>query len=390
MPVSSNSLAKANEFDETGIVSYNVTYKKLEEYIKKHGINIPKRDFKFETVDASFGMVYPMPGGLKENVEYYLGKALRVDKSEGQAVVYHSLDAYARESTDNLPAIFDVLNCPEGCNLGTGCNEDASVFEVNRVMDDVRHEAIEKAQKQAKEQSEKLFSLFDRTLTLNDYVRKYADKRLQAIGYCEDDIERAFCALGKKTHEQRRHDCCACGSDTCLEMAVKIAKGVNITENCIEKTRLDILNEHQAFTQERSSNRTSLSHISAEVDEIKRLFGDVLSGMSDVEEAVKQYSKMAKMLGSIATQTTILSLNASIEAAHAGESGRGFSVVANAVRDLAKKSQESVRSVGDTSEYATRTIARITGASETVDESIKKMSNYIEALEKSFSGAEEI
>ncbi len=47
-----------------------------------------------------------MPGGLKENIEFYMGNSLRVDKSEGQSTVYIALDEYAKEKEDNLPDVF--------------------------------------------------------------------------------------------------------------------------------------------------------------------------------------------------------------------------------------------------------------------------------------------
>jgi iron only hydrogenase large subunit-like protein len=108
-------IAKAHEFEDAGYVSYNVTFAKLEEYIRSEGIHLPDEEFRFNSIESSLGKIYPMPGGLKENIEYYLGKSLRIDKSEGQGTVYRALDEYAQADGDCLPALFDVLNCPEGC-----------------------------------------------------------------------------------------------------------------------------------------------------------------------------------------------------------------------------------------------------------------------------------
>jgi ferredoxin len=122
-------IAKSDEFEDTGgLVSYNVTFLKLEEYIKEHHLVLPEKESGYDHIDCALGSIFPMPGGLKENVEFMIGKKMRIDKSEGQGVVYRALDAFAREPAENLPALFDVLNCPEGCNLGTGCRHVKNIF----------------------------------------------------------------------------------------------------------------------------------------------------------------------------------------------------------------------------------------------------------------------
>ena len=82
-------IAKGNEFAETNnLVSYNVTFARLEEYIQSHKLTLPQEGCGYDHIDSGLGSVYSMPGGLKENVEFMPGKALRIDKSEGQSTVY--------------------------------------------------------------------------------------------------------------------------------------------------------------------------------------------------------------------------------------------------------------------------------------------------------------
>lgn len=381
--------AKKNEFDETGAVSYNVTFKRLAEYIQQRGIGIPEAPFTFDHVTSSMGRIYAMPGGLKENVEYYLGKKVRVDKSEGQSVVYRHIDSFAQENADDLPALFDVLNCPEGCNVGTGCLHEKSVFRINRVMDEQRQAALQKYQKSDDAQMTKLFSLFDDKLKLSDFVRSYASKPVKPIDYSQEDVEQAFQRLGKTTEEQRSHNCYACGCDTCYEMAVRIAKDIDVPENCMEKTRQDILHEHEAFTLEQSNSFDNLHRISKELEDIKKLFGDVLNDVGNVGDAIEQFNKMAQLVNDMSMQTQILSLNASVEAARAGAAGKGFAVVAQAIRDLATQSKKSVDEVADTSSYAKKTIDDITQVSGDVDASLLKVADYVERITRVMSSVRE-
>jgi methyl-accepting chemotaxis protein len=78
-------------------------------------------------------------------------------------------------------------------------------------------------------------------------------------------------------------------------------------------------------------------------------------------EASKQVSQIIGMITAIAGQTNLLALNAAIEAARAGEAGRGFSVVANEVRNLAEQSREAAQNIGQIVNNIEKQITVITG-----------------------------
>ena len=355
-------IAKAHEFEETHYVDYNVTLNKLYEYIENNHISLPMQESGFDHADSSLGCLYSMPGGLKENVEFYLGKALRIDKSEGQSIVYKALMEFSEQNTDNLPAIFDVLNCAEGCNMGTGCVHERSAFEVNTIMDNARRSVLNNHNQT---DHDRLFSEYDESLRLSDFIRRYTSRKNRTFEPSYEQIEEAFNLLDKETDTARKFNCSACGADTCSDMAKQIASGFNIPTNCIQKMRADVHNEHTAVLELSATNISNIEEILGDISKIKGLSDTISSSVSSVNDAIGKYSKMASEIESIAMQINIISLNASIEAARAGQHGKAFAVVAEEIRRLANSSKKTV---SETEQITEQTAGSIKGINSMVDE----------------------
>lgn len=129
-----------------------------------------------------------------------------------------------------------------------------------------------------------------------------------------------------------------------------------------------------------------------------------LSGaMNDISSNAVEITKIAKAIEDISFQTNILALNASVEAARAGNAGRGFSVVANEVQNLAVKSAEAAQSATDMIENTKAIIhtgvelnadtadslKEISAVSDEISEISDRLVHAVEGQENALSAMEE-
>ncbi len=366
-------IAKVDEFHNTGYIKYNVTFRKLAEYIEKNNIKLKTghSEFEFSDVRGFDGAFYPIPGGLKECLRV-LVPDLSVTTSEGVQKVYEDLDHYLEAKKDHLPTVYDVLSCEYGCNSGVGAREDFNSFDAYSVMMGAKGFA-------AKQSAGKRFhrGIF-RKLKMEDFIRGYTDRRVSELP-TEKEIAAVFAQMGKRTKAEQTYDCHACGYKSCRDMAIAIHSGNNTPINCIqyEKAHLKELQErteqeHTELTQAVFEIKSALASLQTKVfpiaenteehlsqnsqivDEMNSLseqMNGIVDGIRDIGASVRDisanmdaYERIMRSLRDVAEQTHILAINASIEAARVGgAAGKSFAVVANDVRDLAMKSNATVK-----------------------------------------------
>jgi ferredoxin len=229
-------IAKTNEFEATGLIDYNITFAKLKEYYNSDQEDTPIGEIGFDHKEGGgLGSLFPSPGGLKENIEFFLGKNIGIVQVEGFGI-YNRLDDYSAAGEKDWPRVFDLLNCKYGCNIGTGCARDQDFFTLQKALNAYRREKLTKYDHTYYEQ---LYAKFDRTFEPDSFRRVYKSAATPVSDISEENIGLAFRLLGKESYTQQNFNCGACGSRTCRDMARKIALKINIPMNCIVKSRDD-------------------------------------------------------------------------------------------------------------------------------------------------------
>ena len=165
------------------------------------------------------------------------------------------------------------------------------------------------------------------------------------------------------------------------------------------------MNEMNATVQEVAKNAGSASSASAEtrekaeagaqvvekavhsIEQVHQMSLELKGDMVQLNEHAQDITRIMNVISDIADQTNLLALNAAIEAARAGEAGRGFAVVADEVRKLAEKTMASTNDVGN----AIKAIQESTAKSMTgVDNAVERIGEANELASRSGQALEEI
>lgn len=405
-------IAKKAEIDDPnnkGIISYNVTFDHLMKYIRENKIN---GDLAKDEIEYGLGSIYPTPGGLKENVYWFLGKDVYIRQIEGERHVYDYLDKHKDEiiKGTNKAFMIDALNCGMGCLYGTAVEEkksetDEALYNISQIEEKCTKNDKLSAWSRKLTPAQRLKKLNKQfaKLNLNDYLRSYTD-RSKECSYkqpSQSELEDIYNDMLKTTPESRKINCECCGYKTCSDMATAIYNGFNKKENCIHfiKNEVEIekekalemadavraekeamLNQHEMIEETidkanvlfeglyesvsemvagNEANAKGSTEITTDMQNVSDFCQSLDLALQEISTLISELSANNEEVVSIASQTNLLALNASIEAARAGEAGRGFAVVADEINKLAQDSKTTATKSNSSQEKVLDSIGKI-------------------------------
>ena len=171
------------------------------------------------------------------------------------------------------------------------------------------------------------------------------------------------------------------GADQLAERAQGLAEGATDQAAALEELTASV-NEVASHVAENTES-TDRVHDQAKEVSIKADHGtakmkELIESMKHISDTTNDIQTVIEKIESIASQTNLLSLNASIEAARAGEAGRGFAVVAEQIKELA---EESASSAEETRVMLTNSLNQVEIGSSVADETSQFMAEMIEQLD---------
>ncbi|SER65674.1 methyl-accepting chemotaxis protein [Lachnobacterium bovis] len=234
------------------------------------------------------------------------------------------------------------------------------------IMNASMHKFVDNMQKaliQMRNETDKLMELSDNSRKSSENMNTQAQEQsssMEQISQTMDGISSAVAEL----------------AENATELAQMVSDLTDQGQN-IGVTMKELVEKADQGQREMVAANHDMEAISASMDDMNNV-------VKTVEESTKRITGIVEMINSIAEQTNLLSLNASIEAARAGDAGRGFAVVASEIGSLANESANSSQEIGKIIGEVMEQIFSLTTKSSENMEDIQKSTGAVKVAQSAF------
>ncbi len=180
------------------------------------------------------------------------------------------------------------------------------------------------------------------------------------------------------------------GAGNLSETSLSLAEGATEQAGAVEELQATITTIAESAGKAAASAEDAYQQSQKYADvatESSKDMREMVEAMSRINETAKKIGNIISEIESIASQTNLLSLNASIEAARAGEAGRGFSVVADQIRQLA---EQSSKSAVDTRNLIESTMTEVDNGNKVVERAVTSIQAVVDGIREVASSSKEL
>ena len=241
------------------------------------------------------------------------------------------------------------------------------------------------------EQVSVLSQMADGDLTSKVTPKSHEDLLSNAINRMAENIQELIGSIhGASLNATTNAKQLASTAESIASGAAQIACGVqSLAEGATNQTKyMDELSNSVTDEAEKTKANAGMANQAAKLADTiinkaergNRQMDEMITAVNDITEASKSVSNIMQTINGIAAQTNLLSLNAAIEAARAGEHGKGFSVVAEEVRNLATQSAAAAK---ETSSIVQVSIEKAELGTRIVKEMAERLTEIISGINES-------
>ena len=213
---------------------------------------------------------------------------------------------------------------------------------------------------------------------INSFISLVQNSILQAVDNAENGYKTS--ELLQKNAQDLKHNSISSYQEmqSIKENSLVLDKHISLSSELSLKS-IDGMNEMKNVM---SKVDTTLKELLALVEQNTQKEQDITNSMFSLKESADSIIQMTNSIKDIAEQTNLLALNAAIEAARAGEHGRGFAVVADEVRNLAEKTDKALADINLTVQSITSKINQNAELMQNIHESMMQTSNKTNDLQE--------